>query len=53
MFEYNPQLHWPTAEDLPSSDDTPVDNQLQHLIPSLLEAVLAIVWGSLGLVFWG
>lgn len=46
MFEYSSQLHLPTAEDLPSSDDTPVDNQLQHLIPSLLEEILAIVWAE-------
>ncbi|HAC64030.1 MAG TPA: hypothetical protein DCF68_10945, partial [Cyanothece sp. UBA12306] len=34
----------PSAEDLPDSDDTPVDNQLQHLIPGLLEAILALIW---------
>lgn len=41
------QLHdLPTAKDLPDSDDTPVDNQLQHLIPGLLEAILAIIWAE-------
>jgi Uma2 family endonuclease len=46
MLEYNPQLYWPSAEDLPDSDDTPVDNQLQHLIPGLLEAILALLWAN-------
>ncbi len=34
------------SEDLPDSDDTPVDNQLQHLIASLLEAILAAIWST-------
>ncbi|WP_017715323.1 Uma2 family endonuclease [Kamptonema formosum] len=46
MSEYNPQLYWPSAEDLPDSDGTPLGNQLQHLIPGLLEAILALVWAN-------
>ena len=46
MFEYNPLHCLPSAEDLPDSDDTPVDNQLQHLIPGLLEAILALIWAN-------
>ena len=44
MLEYNPSDCLPTAEELPDSDDTPVDNELQDLIPSLLKAVLALLW---------
>ena len=44
MLEYNPFDCLPTAEELPDSDDTPVDNELQDLIPSLLKAVLALLW---------
>ncbi|WP_026098813.1 Uma2 family endonuclease [Kamptonema formosum] len=44
MLKYDSQMFLPSAEDLPDSDDTPVDNQLQHLIPGLLEAVLAMAW---------
>ncbi|WP_044211440.1 Uma2 family endonuclease, partial [Coleofasciculus chthonoplastes] len=44
MLEYNPLDCLPSAEDLPDSDDTPVDNELQDLIPSLLKAVLALLW---------
>jgi Uma2 family endonuclease len=36
----------PSAEDLPDSDDMPVDNQLQHLIPGLLESILALIWAE-------
>ncbi len=36
----------PTAEDLPCSDDTPVDSELQELIPGLLKAILMDMWGS-------
>ncbi|MEE3719272.1 Uma2 family endonuclease [Tumidithrix elongata RA019] len=34
----------PTAEELPSSDETPVDNQLQNDIPNLLLSLLAFIW---------
>ncbi len=34
----------PTAEDLPDSDDTPVDSELQELIPGLLKAILLDLW---------
>ncbi|MBD2364614.1 Uma2 family endonuclease [Anabaena minutissima FACHB-250] len=46
MLNYNPLHCLPSAEDLPDSDDEPVDNQLQHLIPGLLEAILAWIWSS-------
>jgi Uma2 family endonuclease len=34
----------PTAEELPDSNDTPVDNELQNLVPNLLLAILATLW---------
>jgi Uma2 family endonuclease len=36
----------PTAEDLPCSDDAPVDSELQELIPGLLKTILMDIWGS-------
>ena len=36
----------PTAEELPSSDETPVDNQLQNDIPNLLLSLLALIWAN-------
>lgn len=46
MLKHNPLHCLPSAEDLPDSDDTPVDNELQDLIPGLLKAILAIVWAN-------
>jgi len=46
MVQYNPLQYLPTAEELPDSDDTPVDNELQILIPILLRAILALSWAE-------
>jgi len=46
MLKYNPQHYLPSSEELPDSDDTPVDNELQDLIPGLLKAILALVWAN-------
>ncbi|MBD1924787.1 Uma2 family endonuclease [Trichocoleus sp. FACHB-90] len=43
MLKYDP-LQLPSEEELPCSDDTPVDNELQNLIPNLLGAILAFIW---------
>lgn len=52
MLHYDPHHCLPSAAELPDSDDTPVDNELQNLIPNLLEAILAIAWAdSPGLVY--
>lgn len=34
----------PTAEELPYSDDAPVDNEFQNLIPNLLQSILSFAW---------
>lgn len=44
MVQFDPLLRLPTSKELPCSDDTPVDNEIQNLIPNLLLAVLALVW---------
>lgn len=36
----------PTAEELPSSDETPVDNPLQNDTPNLLLSLLAELWAN-------
>ncbi|MEI6327996.1 MAG: Uma2 family endonuclease [Pseudanabaena sp. ELA645] len=43
---YPKNRHLPTAEELPSSDETPVDNQLQNDIPNLLLSLLASIWAG-------
>lgn len=44
VLKYNPKQCLPSSAELPDSDDTPVDNELQNLIPNLLEAILAMAW---------
>ncbi len=47
MLKYLEPLDWlPTAEDLLDSDETPVDNELQELVPTLLKIILAMTWGD-------
>ncbi len=45
-LSYNTNRILPTAEELPSSDETPVDNQLQNDIPNLLLSLLAFIWAN-------
>ncbi|AFY60928.1 Uma2 family endonuclease [Synechococcus sp. PCC 6312] len=54
MLLYDPHTpNLPTAEDLPCSDDTPVDNEWQNLIPNLLLEILARHWGQRDGWFFG
>ncbi|BAY94068.1 MULTISPECIES: Uma2 family endonuclease [unclassified Tolypothrix] len=46
MLNYNPLHCLPSSEELLNSDDTPVDNQLQHLIPALLESTVTMIWSE-------
>lgn len=46
LLNYDSSLALPLAKDLPDSDDTPVDNELQDLIPGLLKAMLALIWSE-------
>ncbi len=46
MYQYELPRYLPTADELPCSDDTPVDNELQELIPSLLKSILQILWSD-------
>ena len=46
MDRYQLPRYLPTADELPCSDDTPVDNELQEIIPSLLKSILQILWAD-------
>ncbi|MDZ8224194.1 MULTISPECIES: Uma2 family endonuclease [unclassified Nostoc] len=46
MVNYDPSARLPSSKELPDSDDTPVDNQLQKSIPDLLRSVLAMAWAE-------
>lgn len=44
---YDPkQQNLPSSAELPDSDDTPVDNELQNLVPNLLASTLALAWAA-------
>jgi Uma2 family endonuclease len=42
----DPAFQLPTSEELPCSDDTPVDNENQNTIPNWLIAILEQIWGE-------
>jgi Uma2 family endonuclease len=42
----DPDIQLPTSEELPCSDDTPVDNENQNTIPNWLIAILEQIWGE-------
>ncbi len=44
ILEYDPLMCLPSSEKLPDSNDMPVNNELQNLIPGLLKATLSLVW---------
>ncbi|MEH2009847.1 hypothetical protein [Nostoc sp.] len=46
MVNYDPSARLPSSKELPDSDDTLVDNQLQKSIPDLLRSVLARAWAE-------
>jgi Uma2 family endonuclease len=46
MLKYSQLNYLPSSKELPDSDDTPVDNELQDLIPGLLKAMLALIWSQ-------
>lgn len=46
MLNFNLPRYLPSAEELPDSDETPVDNELQELIPGLLKSTLLILWAE-------
>ncbi|MEG4393686.1 Uma2 family endonuclease [Microcoleus sp. BROC3] len=46
MLNYNLPRYLTSADELPDSDETPVDNELQELIPGLLKAILLILWAE-------
>jgi Uma2 family endonuclease len=44
MLDYHLPKYLPSAEELLDSDETPVDNELQELIPALLKSILLMLW---------
>jgi Uma2 family endonuclease len=46
MVQSDPWLGLPTSEELPCSDDTPVDNEEQNFIPNFLLFLLEFIWAN-------
>ncbi|MEB3340812.1 hypothetical protein [Okeania sp.] len=44
MVNYNQLLDLPSSDELPDSDDKPVDHEIQILIPNLLRIILNRLW---------
>ncbi|MBC6422970.1 MAG: Uma2 family endonuclease [Hormoscilla sp. SP12CHS1] len=53
MVKISEKLDLPTSEELPCSDDTPVDNEEQNFIPNFLLFLLAFIWPERQDWFWG
>ena len=46
MVQSDPKLNLPTSNELPCSDDTPVDNENQNFIPNFLLFLLEFIWAN-------
>jgi Uma2 family endonuclease len=53
MVQVDPHRILPTSDELPCSDDTPVDNEDQNFIPNLLLFLLESIWASRNDWFFG
>ena len=54
LLQSDPTLpHLPTEDDLPDTDNQPVDNELQLLVPFLLRAILLLAWAERSNWFMG
>ncbi|GFE69415.1 hypothetical protein [Chroococcus sp. FPU101] len=46
MVQFDPSLRLPTSDELLDSDDLPVDNELQTLVPNFLRFILSFIWST-------
>lgn len=46
MVRFDPRLRLPSSDELPCSDDTPVDNEDQNFIPNFLLFLLEFIWAA-------
>ena len=53
MVQFKPRQHLPTQDELPETDFSPVDSELQVLVASLLGDLLAWHWRDRTDWFWG
>ncbi len=53
MVRFNRSLRLPTSDELPCSDDTPVDNEDQNFLPNFLLFMLEFLWKDRNDWFFG
>ncbi|MCA1994568.1 MAG: Uma2 family endonuclease [Coleofasciculus sp. S288] len=53
MVRFDPRLQLPSSNELPCSDDTPVDNEDQNFIPNFLLFLLEFIWATRNDWFFG
>jgi Uma2 family endonuclease len=53
MVKSEPWQRLPTSDELPCSDDTPVDNEDQNFIPNFLLFLLEFIWANRMDWYWG
>lgn len=53
MVKFDPRLQLPSSNELPCSDDTPVDNEDQNFIPNFLLFLLEFIWATRNDWFFG
>lgn len=46
MVKFDSKLNLPSSDELPCSDDTPVDNENQNFIPNFLLFLLEFIWAE-------
>lgn len=46
MVQSELKKHLPLGTELPDSDDTPMDNEEQNLIPNILLFILNVLWAD-------
>jgi Uma2 family endonuclease len=53
MVQFEPRFTLPTTDELPCSDDTPVDNEDQNFLPNVLLFILESIWANRNDWFFG
>ncbi|WP_013322324.1 Uma2 family endonuclease [Gloeothece verrucosa] len=53
MVQYDPKVRLPSSEELPETDNLPVDNELHILVPNFLRFILSFIWTTRNNWFFG
>lgn len=53
MVQFDPKLRLPSSDELPDTDNLPVDNELHTLVPNFLRFILSFIWVNQNDWFFG